>query len=240
MTDRVTLVTGGSRGIGAAISRRLAREGHAVVVGYREDRASAEAVVAGISDAGGRAHAAPVDVTDGASLDRFVDVAAELGPITGLVANAGAATAVGALVDNDLDDIRRDLEVNLFGVIASVRAVLPRLTSGGAIVTISSSAATLGGAGTYVHYAAAKAGVDAFTAGLAKELGPAGIRVNAVAPGTTWTEFHRDPDRPAKVAAGVPLGRAAQPDEIAGAVAWLLGDDASYTTGAVIRVAGGL
>jgi glucose 1-dehydrogenase len=111
---------------------------------------------------------------------------------------------------------------------------------GGSIVNISSAAATLGGAGTYVHYAAAKAAVDAFTVGLSKELAGKNIRVNAVAPGTVWTDFHQDRDRPAKVAATIPMGRAGKPDEIAGAVVWLLSDDAGYATGTTIRVAGGL
>ncbi|TPW73481.1 SDR family NAD(P)-dependent oxidoreductase [Schumannella sp. 10F1B-5-1] len=237
---RVTLVTGGGRGIGAAICRRLAREGHAVVVGFRSDATAAESIVAEISDGGGRALAVRVDVTDPASLDAFVAAGERLGPITGVVANAGAATAVGTLADNDPAAIRADLDVNLFGVIATVRAALARMDAGGAVVTISSAAATLGSPGSYVHYAAAKAGVEAFTVGLSKEVATRGIRVNAVAPGTIWTEFHQDPERPAKVAPTVPMGRAGEPDEIAGAVAWLLSDDASYATGAVLRVAGGL
>jgi glucose 1-dehydrogenase len=114
------------------------------------------------------------------------------------------------------------------------------LGRGGAIVNLSSGAATLGSPGEYVHYAASKAAVDTITIGLAKELGPDGIRVNCVAPGTIWTEIHADPDRPAKVAARAPLGRSGQPEEIAGAVAWLLSDDASFTTGAILRVSGGL
>jgi glucose 1-dehydrogenase len=113
-------------------------------------------------------------------------------------------------------------------------------TGGGAIVNISSAAATLGSPGMYVHYAAAKAGVDALTVGLAKEVAPLGIRVNGVAPGTIWTDFHLDPDRPAKVALTAPMKRAGHPDEIAGAVAWLLSDDAGFATGTIIRVAGGL
>ncbi|WP_258064647.1 SDR family oxidoreductase [Arthrobacter sp. ZGTC131] len=111
---------------------------------------------------------------------------------------------------------------------------------GGSIVNISSAAATLGGAGTYAHYAAAKAAVEALTVGLSKELAGKKIRVNAVSPGTVWTDFHQDPDRPAKIAAVIPMGRAGKPDEIAGAIAWLLPDDASYATGTTIRIAGGL
>jgi NAD(P)-dependent dehydrogenase (short-subunit alcohol dehydrogenase family) len=236
----VALVTGGSRGIGAAIARRLGREGWDVVVGFRADADAADEVVSAIVRDGGSAVAAQVDVVDEASLDRFAAAGAARGAVRGVVVNAGAVRAVGALVDNALDDIRADLDVNLLGAIATARAAIPVLGSGSSIVLISSAAATVGGPGRYVHYAAAKAGVDALAIGLSKELAPRGIRVNAVAPGTTWTDFHLEPDRAAQVAPTVPLGRSAQPDEIAGAVAWLLSDDAGYATGAILRVAGGL
>ncbi len=138
--------------------------------------------------------------------------------------------------------MRRDIDLNLTGTLICSKHAVRSMTAtgGGAIVNISSAAATLGSPGMYVHYAAAKAGVDALTVGLAKEVAALGIRVNAVAPGTIWTEFHQDPDRPAKVALTAPMQRAGQPDEIAGAVAWLLSDDAGFATGTVIRVAGGL
>ena len=156
--------------------------------------------------------------------------------------NAGSASAVGPLEGNSLQAISQDLNVNLLGVIACTKYAIGPMSQagGGSIVNISSAAATLGGAGTYVHYAAAKAAVEAFTVGLSKELAGKNIRVNAVAPGTLWTDFHQDPDRPAKIAPTIPMGRAGQPHEIAGAVAWLLSDDASYATGATIRIAGGL
>ena len=130
-------------------------------------------------------------------------------------------------------------ETNVFGLLLCCRRAAQSMAPGGAIVNLSSGAATLGAPGEYVHYAASKAAVDTITIGLAKELGPDGIRVNAVAPGVVWTEIHADPERPAKLAPQIPLGRAGQPEEIAGAVAWLLGEEASYTSGAILRIAGG-
>jgi NAD(P)-dependent dehydrogenase (short-subunit alcohol dehydrogenase family) len=137
--------------------------------------------------------------------------------------------------------MRDALAVNVLGYLLCARRAVREMTAsgGGAIVNISSAAATLGSPGEYVHYAAAKAAVDALTIGLSKEVAADGIRVNCVAPGVVWTDFHEDPQRPARVAAGIPMGRAGRPEEISGAVAWLLSDDASYTTGAVLRVAGG-
>lgn len=238
----LTIVTGASRGIGAAIARRLGVDGHDVVVGYHSDRAAADAVVADIAAAGGRATAIRVDTTDEESVIALFAEAAVFGTVTGLVNNAGAAVSVGDLADADIADIRRDIDLDLTSFLIcskyAIRAM--RDTGGGAIVNISSAAATLGSPHAYVHYAAAKAGVDALTVGLAKEVAELGIRVNAVAPGTIWTEFHRDPERPAQVAPTIPLKRAGQPHEIAGAVSWLLSDDAGFATGTVIRVAGGL
>ena len=238
---RITVVTGGGRGIGAAVSRRLAAEGHDIVISFLNDRASAERTAAAVRDNGQRALVVQADSTDADGVKRMIAQAAQFGPLTGLVNNAGSATAIGRLADNSLDDIRRDIDVNLMAVITCCQlAIAPMSTAGGgSIVNISSAAATLGSAGEYVHYAAAKAAVEALTVGLSKELGGDGIRVNAVAPGVIWTEFHKDPERPAKLAAAIPAGRAGTADEVAGAVAWLMSDDASYTTGAVLRVAGG-
>ena len=238
----VTVVTGGSRGIGAAICLRLAREGHRIAVGYRADVSAAEAVAASVREAGGRCVAVRVDTTDEAAVDHLFDAAsAELGPVTGLVNNAGVSGPNGRLADADAAGMRRALDVNVLGYLLCARRAVRDMTrtGGGAIVNISSAAATLGSPGEYVHYAATKAAVDAMTIGLSKEVAADGIRVNCVAPGTVWTDFHQDPDRPAKVAAAIPMGRSGRPEEIAGAVSWLLSDDASYTTGAILRVAGG-
>ncbi|MGC4922632.1 SDR family NAD(P)-dependent oxidoreductase [Streptomyces sp. DT197] len=237
----LTVVTGGSRGIGAAVCARLAADGHDLVVGYRSDRAAAEAVAERVRAAGRRALAVAVDTADAASVDALFDEAATLGTVTGLVNNAGMSGPVGRLADADPAGLSRALDVNLLGYLLCARRAVRDLAAsgGGALVNISSAAATLGSPGEYVHYAAAKAAVDTLTVGLAKEVAEDGIRVNCVAPGVIWTEFHADPERPAKQAPGIPLGRSGQPEEIAAAVSWLLSADASYTTGAVLRVAGG-
>lgn len=239
----VTVVTGGGRGIGAATARRLAAAGHDLVIGYRRDAAAAHAVRDDLRTAGRQAIAVTVDTTDARAVAALFDAAADLGPLTGLVNNAGVTSRIGPLVDLTVEDLRTVVDVNLIGYILCAQQAARRMTSGGAIVNVSSAAATLGSPGEYVHYAAVKAATDTLTVGLAKELGPRGIRVNGVAPGTVWTDIHTlsgEPDRPARVAPVVPLRRAGQPEEIAGAIAWLLSDEASYTTGTVIRVAGGL
>jgi NAD(P)-dependent dehydrogenase (short-subunit alcohol dehydrogenase family) len=247
-TRPATIVTGGSRGIGAATVRALAVGGHDVVLGYRRDAAAAEQVVAQATAAGVRCVAVQADVTLEDDVERLFEAAAQLGPVTGLVSNAGLTAHIGDLADTPAQAIRRVIDVNLLGaVLCSRRAAQLMSTArggaGGAIVHVSSAAATLGSAHEYVHYAAAKAGVETLTVGLAKELAAEGVRVNAVAPGLVDTEIHAaagQPDRARAAAARIPLGRAAQPEEITPAILWLLSPAAAYTTGAVIRVAGGL
>ncbi|MGH4030276.1 SDR family NAD(P)-dependent oxidoreductase [Actinomycetota bacterium Odt1-20B] len=240
----VTVVTGGSRGIGAAVCARLAADGHDVAIGYRSDAKAAEDVAATVRAAGRRAAVIQVDTADAASVDRLFDeAAAALGPVTGLVNNAGVSGPNGRLADADPDGMRQALEVNVLGYLLCARRAVRDMTGtgrGGAIVNISSNAAKLGSPGQYVHYAAAKAAVDTMTTGLSKELAADGIRVNCVAPGVIWTEFHADPERPAWMAEHIPMGRAGQPEEISGAVSWLLSDDASYATGAILKIAGGM
>lgn len=240
----VTVVTGGSRGIGAATVRTLAARGHHIAIGYRQALHDADALARDIRAGGGHAVAVRVDTTSPQDVDDLFDTAATvLGPITGLVNNAGVTSPAGPLADLRVDDLRHVVDVNLVGALLCARRAAQDLTDGGAIVNVSSAAATLGSPGEYVHYAAAKAGVDALTIGLAKELGPRGIRVNCVAPGTVRTDIHAlsgIPDRPDRMADIIPLRRAGEVDDIAAAIAWLLGPEAAFTTGAVLRVAGGL
>jgi len=243
MQQPVTIVTGGSRGIGAAVCERLAADGHDIVIGYRSDDSAAEKVATAVRAAGRQCLTVRVDIANENDVDRLFDAAAQqLGPVTGLVNNAGISGPTGRLIDADAEGMRRALDVNVLGYLLCARRAVRDMsrTGVGAIVNISSAAATIGSPGQYVHYAAAKAAVDAMTVGLSKEVAADGIRVNCVAPGTVWTGFHADAQRPAKVAANIPMGRAGQPEEIAGAVSWLLSTDAAYTTGAVLRVAGGL
>jgi len=242
------LVTGGGRGIGAAVARLGAARGYAVGVNYLRDTEAAEAVVAEIGQAGGQALALQADVAREEEVERlFAALDRELPPLTALVNNAGLAGQVSRVEDAPAETIRQVMELNVLGSIWCARAAVRRMARryggrGGAIVNISSGAATIGSPGEYVWYAASKGAVDSFTLGLAKENAGEGIRVNAVAPGFVRTEIHAAsgmPDRLEKIAPTMPIGRAAEPEEIAEAVLWLLSDAASYTTGAILRVAGG-
>ncbi|MFI7388153.1 SDR family oxidoreductase [Streptomyces sp. NPDC049813] len=240
-----TLVTGGSRGIGAATALRLARDGHDVALSYARDEEAAERVAKEVRAAGARCAVIRADTSEEADVERMFDEAVEhLGPLTGLVNNAGVTSPLGPLAEARTADLRRVLDVNVLGVLLCCRRAARDMSAAGAgaIVNVSSGAATLGSPGEYVHYAASKAAVDTLTVGLAKELGRAGVRVNAVAPGLIDTEIHAAsgaPDRARQGAPAVPLRRPGTAQEVAAAIAWLLSADAAYATGTVLRVAGG-
>jgi NAD(P)-dependent dehydrogenase (short-subunit alcohol dehydrogenase family) len=242
----VVVITGAGRGIGAACALAAARAGYRVGVNYLGDAAAAAGVVGRIEADGGRAIAVRADVAEPADVARLFDeVAGALGPVGALVNNAGTTGRITRFAELDLATLRRVIDVNLVGCMLCSQEAVRRWSGsgGGAIVNVSSIAAVTGSPGEYVHYAATKAAVEAFTRGLAREVARDGIRVNAVTPGTDAPGIPAaggDPERPARVAPRIPLGRVGRPEEIAAAVLWLLSDDASYATGSVLTVAGGL
>jgi NAD(P)-dependent dehydrogenase (short-subunit alcohol dehydrogenase family) len=241
----VLLVTGGSRGIGAAIVRNAVRKGYAVCFSYHQNRSAATNLVEELAPA--RIHAVQGDVADPAfAAHSFAEAEAALGPVTALVNNAGITGPIGPFQDLTFDTLRRTVDTNLIGTALLAQEAIRRWQAAGIagrMVNISSVASTLGAPQEYVHYAATKAAVEALTIGLGKEVAAQGIRVNAVAPGTAYTDIHAaagEPNRPARVVARVPMGRIGQPEEIAAAVLWLLSEEASYVTATVLRVSGGV
>ncbi len=244
---KVLIVTGGGRGIGAAIARRAAADGYAVAVNYQHDSAAAEAVAGSIRQAGGAAIALRADVGSGADVAQlFARVENELGAPAALVNNAGITGRIGPFADADPRQIEAVFRTNVLGMMNCCRAAIEsfrRSGTAGVIVNLSSVAAATGSPGEYVHYAASKAAVETFTLGLAKELAAEGIRVCGVAPGSTLTDIHAragEPGRPQRVAPKIPMQRLATPEEIAEPVAWLLSPAASYVTGSILRCTGGL
>ena len=245
---KVVLITGASRGIGAVTARLAAAQGYAVGVNYRANRAAADAVVHDIEAAGGTAVALPGDVaveTDVTQMFEACDRA--LGTLTALVNNAGVVDVKARVDAMDSARLYRMFATNVFGSFLCAREAVRRMSTahrgrGGVIVNVSSAASRLGSPGEYVDYAASKAAIDAFTIGLAKEVATEGIRVNAVRPGIVRTEIHASggqPDRIERIKGLVPMLRAGEPVEIAHAILYLLSDEASYTTGALLDVAGG-
>ena len=247
-TQRSVLVTGGSRGIGAATSLLCAQQGWAVAVNYASGAAPAAALVAQIRAAGGTALALQADVSDEAQvLAMFATLERELPPLGALVNNAGVVDVQARVDVMSLQRWQRMFAINVFGSFLCAREAVKRLSTkhggrGGAIVNLSSAASRLGAPGQYVDYAAAKGAIDVFTLGLAKEVALEGIRVNAVRPGIIDTEIHASgglPDRAKQMAPLVPMQRAGSAEEVAQAVLWLLSEASSYTTGSIVDVTGG-
>jgi NAD(P)-dependent dehydrogenase (short-subunit alcohol dehydrogenase family) len=248
LNNGTLVVTGGSRGIGAAIATLAGARGFSIAVNFANGYAEAEAVVQKIVSAGGRAISIQADVAREEDVVRLFETAErKLGPIRDLVNNA-AITGGFARVDSvSADTLAKVMAVNVTGAVLCAREAVRRMSTrhggeGGSIVNISSRAAKTGSAGEWVHYAASKGAIDSFTVGLAREVATEGIRVNAVAPGLIETGLHAangEPDRLKKLASTIPMQRAGTPEEVAEAVLWLLSPEASYTTGAILEVGGG-
>jgi NAD(P)-dependent dehydrogenase (short-subunit alcohol dehydrogenase family) len=246
--QQVLLVTGGSRGIGAATARLAARQGWAVAVNYAARADAADEVVAAIRAEGGRALAVQADVADEAQvLAMFERIDRDLGRLTGLVNNAGVVDVTTRVDAMSFERLRRMFDINVIGSFLCAREAVRRMSTrhggaGGAIVNVSSAAARLGAPGQYVDYAAAKGAIDTFTVGLAREVAAEGIRVNAVRPGLIETDIHASggiPDRVERLAPSVPMQRGGTADEVAQAIVWLLSPGASYTTMSLVDVSGG-
>lgn len=241
------VVTGGSRGIGAATARLAAQRGYAVCVNYLRDAKAAAQVVADIEAAGGKAVAVRADVASEEDVERLFEGAQRLGAITALVNNAGILERQGRLEDMSADRLARVFATNITGSFLCAREAVRRMSTrhggrGGAIVNVSSMAARLGAPGEYVDYAASKGAIDTLTIGLAREVAEEGIRVNAVRPGVIRTDIHAsggEPGRVDRVRSAIPMKRGGEPDEVARAILWLLSDESSYSTGTFIDVSGG-
>ena len=241
------LITGGSRGIGAETARLLAADGYDLCITYASQEDAARRVQAQVQEAGRRCAIVQADLGEPhAARELLQRIPESMDPLVGLVNNAGITGPLGPFLKTSHETMKTVLEVNVLSTLVLTQAVVaPWYLDGtkGSIVNVPSIAATLGAPGEYVHYAATKAAIEAFTVGLARELAESGIRVNAVSPGTTLTDIHAtagEPGRPFRVAARIPMRRPAQASEIAEGIVWLLGDRASYVTGTVLKVAGGL
>ncbi|WP_158812901.1 SDR family oxidoreductase [Methylocapsa sp. S129] len=246
--SKTILITGASRGIGRAAALLAGRRGWSVGVNYVRDEAGALAVVKEIERAGGKAVALHGDVAFEADvLEMFEGAVRALGPLDGVVVNAGVVAPRAHLADMSVERMRRVFDINVLGAYVCAREAARRLSkslggAGGSIVLVSSAAARIGGPGEYVDYAGSKGAIDTLTLGLSKELGPEGVRVNAVRPGLIETDIHAsggEPDRAQRLGVTAPLGRPGLPDEVGEAIIWLLSDAASYTTGAILDVTGG-
>jgi len=245
--DKVIVVTGGSRGIGAATARLAGARGYTVCVNYRQNRDAADKVVRAIEAGGSRAIAAQADVANEADVLRLFEASDKLGRLSALVNNAGILETQMRVDAMDASRLQRVFATNVVGAFLCAREAVRRLSTrhggnGGGIVNVSSGASRLGSPGEYVDYAASKGAIDTLTIGLAREVAEEGVRVNCVRPGHIYTELHAsggEPNRVERVKAAVPMKRGGDPEEVAHAILWLLSDEASYVTGSFIDVAGG-
>lgn len=246
--NKILIVTGGSRGIGAATAKLAAAQGYQVCVNYLTNQQAADAVVADIRSAGGTAVAMQADLAVEAEIvELFQRVDQKLGPVTALVNNAGILEQQSSLLGMDERRLQRVFATNVVGPMLCAREAVKRMSTklggkGGAIVNVSSAAARLGAAGEYIDYAASKGALDTFTIGLSKEVAEQGIRVNSVRPGFIYTDIHAsggEPGRVDRVKDSIPMKRGGQPEEVAQAILWLLSEQASYATGTFIDLAGG-
>ncbi|MGC5780337.1 SDR family oxidoreductase [Methylobacterium sp. NFXW15] len=243
----VAVVTGGSRGIGRAVSLMLAERGYAICLSYVSDAGSAQAVVDAITAKGGRAVAVRSDVGVEADVLALFEAADRLGPLKALINNAGVVDVAARVSDMSAERLQRMMTTNVVGSFLCAREAVRRMSTkqggqGGSIVNLSSVAARLGGPGQYVDYAASKGAIDTLTTGLSREVAAEGIRVNAVSPGIIDTEIHASggqPDRVARLGPDQPMGRAGTAEEVAAPIVWLLSEEAAYMTGANLLVSGG-
>jgi len=247
LTDKLVIVTGGSRGIGRATALAVAARGFRVCIGYLSNAAAAKDAVAAIEAKGGRAIAVKCDVGTESDILALFSAADSFGTLAGLVNNAGMVGATARVDEISAERIARMMQVNITGSILCAREAVKRMSTrhggkGGVIVNLSSAAARLGAANTYVDYAASKGAIDTFTIGLGHEVAAEGIRVAAIRPGLIDTELHAsggDPDRAHRLSHMVPMKRVGTAEEVAGAIVWLLSDDASYVTSTILDVSGG-
>lgn len=247
MSRGVCVVTGGSRGIGAAAARLAGERGWDVLVNYRADEAAANAVAGHVRRGGAKAEVIAADVGTDAGIKAVFEAADRFGTLTALINNAGVGDQVGSLDTFTFERVERMARINFTGSVMCAREAVVRMAQrfggrGGSIVNISSAAAKLGGANQFVDYSATKGAIDTFTVGAALEWAMEGVRINAVRPGVIDTDFHDSvgaSGRPQKVGPTLPMGRAGTPNEVAAAILWLMSDEASYTTGAILDVSGG-
>jgi len=248
LTDKVAIITGGSRGIGRATALAAAARGYRVVVAYASNQAAANEVVSKIEAKNGKAIAVKCDVADESDILRMFEAGDKLGTLGALVNNGGIVGRSGVRVDEmSIERIQRVMAINVTGNILCAREAVKRMSTkhggkGGVIINLSSAAAKLGGANTYVDYAASKGAIDSFTIGLAQEVAGEGIRVAGIRPGLIDTEIHAsggDPERAHRLAHLVPMKRVGSAEEVANAIVWLMSEDASYVTGTTLDVSGG-